>query len=160
MSDNSIEMIKTFFYNFGQALIIIWNYICVFFSFIGEALSDWFYKTFPVLPPVSKFLGIKKLSLTMLIIILLYMIIANILAFHMYTSDKQKAKKHQERISEAKLLKIAFTGGALGSYIGMHFSKHKTRKKKFTVSVTVFLIIQSLVYSALIGFFGFWIYLS
>lgn len=160
MSDNALDGIKIFLYNFGQALSFIWSYICIFFKFIGELLAEWFHKTFPVLPPISKFLGIKKLSMTLLIIVLLYMVITNILAFHMYTSDKRKAKRHEERISEARLLKIAFLGGALGSYIGMHFSRHKTLKKKFTVSVTVFLVIQALVYSAIIGFFGFWIYLS
>ena len=160
MSEETFETIKLFFYNFGQALLLIWSYICIFFKFIGELAVDRFHKAFPVLPPVSKFLGIKKLSMTLLAIILLYMIIINILAFHLYTKDKQKAKRREERISEARLLKIAFLGGALGSYIGMHFSHHKTLKKKFTVSVTVFLIIQALVYSAVIGFFGFWIYLS
>ena len=159
-SDEVFAKIVDFFVAVGNVILIIWNYLCLLFKFVGQAIADAFNTAFPILPPISKFLGIKKLSLTILVLALIYIILANILAFHMYTSDKSKAKRHDRRISEANLLKIAFLGGALGSYLGMRFARHKTLKKKFTVTVTVLLVIQTLLFSAFIGFFGFWIYLS
>lgn len=152
--------IGDFFVWLGMVLLIIWNYICVFFSTVGKFIADVFRDWIGVMPPVSKFLGIKKLSLTLMIIILLYIITINIYAYVLYAKDKAKAKKKKDRISEFRLLKVAFLGGALGSFIGMRLHRHKTLKKKFTVTVTVLLIIQALLCSMVIGFFGFWIYLS
>ncbi len=160
-ADVFFEKIVEFFDSVGTVLIFVWNYICIFFKFAGEAIGAWIQKTIPILPPISKFLGIKKLSLTLLVIILLYIIIINIYAFHLYSSDKERAKKRkEERISEYRLLKVAFLGGSLGSFVAMRAKHHKTLKKKFTVTVTVLLVVQTLICSSLIGFFGFWIYLS
>ena len=159
-SEEVFAKIVDFFTTVGTVILIIWNYICIFFKFVGQLIADAFNAAFPVLPPISRFLGIKKLSLTLLVFALIYIILVNILAFHLYTKDKEQAKKRARRTSEAKLLKIAFLGGALGSRLGMQFARHKTLKKKFTITVTVLLIIQTLLFSAVIGFFGFWIYLS
>ncbi len=155
-----ISAIGDFFAALWTGIVIIWNYICIFFKFIGQAIYDWYKEIEPSLPPISKFLGMKKLSLTLLVIVLIYIIVINIYAYHLYSKDKKSAKKNKERISEFRLLKVALLGGAFGSFLGMRLKHHKTLKKKFTVTVTVSLIIQALLYSSLIGFFGFWVYLS
>lgn len=159
-SEKIMTAIGDFFIWFGMVLMIIWNYICIFFQAAGKFIADLFHEWVGIIPPASKFLGIKKLSLTLMVIILLYIIAINIYAYVLYARDKAKAKKRKDRISEFRLLKVAILGGALGSFIGMKLCRHKTLKKKFTVTVTVCLVIQALLYSAVIGFFGFWIYLS
>jgi len=159
-SEEIFSAIGDFFVWLGMVLIMIWNYICIFFQAVGKFIADAFREWIGVMPPLSKFLGIKKLSLTLMVIILIYIIAINIFAYALYAKDKAKAKKKKDRISEFRLLKVAVLGGAFGSFLGMKIHRHKTLKKKFTVTVTVCLIAQALLYSAVIGFFGFWIYLS
>lgn len=159
-SEELISAIGDFFLQLGMFLLMLWNYICLFFQFIGRLIAQAFHNAFPVLPPVSRFLGIKKLSLTLMIIILFYIISINIYAYSLYTKDKSSAKKKKERISEFRLLKVALLGGGFGSFLGMKINRHKTLKKKFIITVNACLILQTLLYSSIIGFFGFWIYLS
>lgn len=45
--------------------------------------------------------------------------------------DKHKAKKKAWRIPERTLLLLAFLGGGIGSFLGMHIFRHKTRHGKF-----------------------------
>lgn len=70
-----------------------------------------------------------------------YLISINIIAFIVYGIDKWKAKYQKWRISEAYLLCLAMTGGALGAYIGMQLFHHKTKHKKFIFLVPLFLLL-------------------
>ncbi len=70
-------------------------------------------------------------------VLVLYLIIINIVAFIFYGVDKKKAEKHQRRISEASLILYAVFGGAFGAFIGMFVWHHKTRKPKFRIMIPV-----------------------
>lgn len=56
--------------------------------------------------------------------------------------DKEKAKRHKWRISENTLIFISILGGSIGSIIGMHLFRHKTKHMKFKLGLPVILIIQ------------------
>lgn len=72
-----------------------------------------------------------------------YLIIINIITFATYALDKAKAKHGKWRISEKKLLILAFMGGSLGAFLGMHIFKHKVAKghEVFTIGVPVALVV-------------------
>ena len=74
--------------------------------------------------------------------LLKYLIIINIINFILFGIDKRKAKKNKWRIPESTLLGLSFLGGALGALIGMRFFRHKTKKKKFTIGIPIFLFIN------------------
>lgn len=75
-------------------------------------------------------------------LVTIIVLIINIVAFAAFGIDKLKAKKKQWRIPEAVLLLLAFLGGSVGSLAGMYLFHHKTKHKKFTILVPVFLILQ------------------
>ena len=75
-------------------------------------------------------------------LVTIIILIINIVAFAAFGIDKFKAKKGQWRIPEATLLLLALLGGSIGSLAGMYFFHHKTKHKKFTILVPVFLILQ------------------
>ena len=74
-----------------------------------------------------------------------YLIIINIMTFIMYGIDKQQAIKNNYRISETTLLTLSLIGGSLGSILGMIIFHHKTKKLKFKLLNTIFLIIHILI---------------
>ena len=69
----------------------------------------------------------------------------NIITFIVFGIDKQRAKNHEWRISEATLIGLAVIGGSVGALLGMRFFRHKTKHKKFTVGIPVILMIQAVV---------------
>ena len=75
-------------------------------------------------------------------ILVYYFVIMNILAFITYGIDKARARKGKWRISEAMLILLAFFGGALGASLGMLIFHHKTRKRKFFITVPLLLALQ------------------
>lgn len=72
----------------------------------------------------------------------LYLIIINAVGWLIMLIDKQKAKKKAWRIPEATLMGVAAIGGSLGSLIGMYQFRHKTKHKKFTIGIPLFLIVH------------------
>lgn len=58
--------------------------------------------------------------------------------------DKQKARKHKWRISEAHLWTVALIGGALGIWIGMSMFRHKTQHRSFRIGVPALLLVHIL----------------
>ena len=66
-----------------------------------------------------------------------YLTAVNVLAFVLYGIDKKKAEKGKYRIPESRLLLIAFLGGSVGAWLGMLIFHHKTKKKKFSVTVPI-----------------------
>jgi len=74
---------------------------------------------------------------------LLYLIfLMNLIGFIIMYVDKQRAIKHKWRISENKLLTIAFLFGSLGMLLGMNTLRHKTKHLKFEILVPLFLVLQ------------------
>jgi uncharacterized membrane protein YsdA (DUF1294 family) len=75
-------------------------------------------------------------------IIQILMLAANILSLTAFGADKLNSKRRGRRISESKLLLLAFFG-PFGALAGMLIFRHKTRKIKFLL-VPIFTIIQGL----------------
>ncbi len=67
------------------------------------------------------------------IIILIFYLIINLLAFMLYGIDKKKAQKQVWRIPEKSLFLTAFLGGAFGALLGMQVFHHKTKKNYFWI---------------------------
>lgn len=72
----------------------------------------------------------------------IYLILVNAVAFLLMLIDKQKAKKKKWRIPEATLIGSASIGGSIGALAGMYTFRHKTKHTKFTVGIPVILILQ------------------
>jgi uncharacterized membrane protein YsdA (DUF1294 family) len=68
------------------------------------------------------------------------LIIINVVVLAVFGIDKLQSKRGGGRISELKLLLIAFFG-PFGAYAGMLLFRHKTRKVKFLL-VPFFLVTQ------------------
>lgn len=75
-------------------------------------------------------------------ILIIYLAIINVVTFFVYGIDKWKAKRSKWRIAEATLLLLAFFGGSVGAWLGMHVWHHKTQHKKFSYGVPLILLLQ------------------
>lgn len=74
---------------------------------------------------------------------IIYTLLAvNIATFLIYGWDKLCARKDWWRIPERVLLGLALLGGSLGALLGMNAFRHKTKHRKFTVFVPLFLALQ------------------
>lgn len=71
-----------------------------------------------------------------------YLIIINLIGFVIMGIDKLKAKKRAWRIPESTLFVVALIGGSLGTTIGMHVFRHKTRHWYFLYGMPAILLIQ------------------
>ena len=74
-----------------------------------------------------------------------YILLLNIAAFFLYQIDKRKAEFDKWRVSERTLILVAVLGGALGAWIAMKVFHHKTKKKKFSITVPVFICVWLLI---------------
>ena len=75
------------------------------------------------------------------IIIAIYILIVNFIAFCLYGIDKRKAKKQKFRIPERTLLWMARIGGCIGCWAGIKVFHHKTKHTKFRIIVPLWTII-------------------
>ncbi len=71
-----------------------------------------------------------------------YLIIINLIGFVIMGVDKLKAKKRAWRIPESTLFVVALIGGSLGTTVGMHIFRHKTRHWYFLYGMPAILVIQ------------------
>ena len=71
-----------------------------------------------------------------------YLIIINLIGFVIMGIDKLKAKKRAWRIPESTLFVVALIGGSLGTTVGMHVFRHKTRHWYFLYGMPTILVIQ------------------
>ena len=71
-----------------------------------------------------------------------YFIIMNLIGFALMGIDKYRAKKRSFRIPEATLFIVAIIGGSIGSIIGMHAFRHKTRHWYFVYGMPFILLLQ------------------
>lgn len=88
--------------------------------------------------------GIDWVSLltTPFYLVLLYLTLANVIAFVLYGVDKLKAQRNWMRVSEFTLLMVAMLSGSLGALIGMNVWRHKTKHWKFTIGIPLVLLLQ------------------
>ncbi|MBR1809803.1 MAG: DUF1294 domain-containing protein [Paludibacteraceae bacterium] len=84
-----------------------------------------------------------------IILLAIYTLGINLLAFAMYGIDKYKSKHDLNRISEKALLLIAFFGGSVGALLGMFVFHHKTKHLKFRILLPLFFLIHIAVTGAL-----------
>lgn len=77
-----------------------------------------------------------------IILLVSYFLIVNLIGFLSMYIDKRRARKHLWRIPEATLFIIAVIGGSIGSIIGMHLFRHKTRHWYFVYGMPAILIVQ------------------
>lgn len=153
-----METVQEILYIIGQALWYalgeIWDGIKICCSWIYKGLSDWLSTV--NLPTMMRVFGDVNANRALFIALAAYIVFMNVWAFSQFKKDKTKAKRKQRRVSEAKLMKICFFGGAAGGLIGMNAFHHKTKKKKFTVFITFLFVVQLIIDSFLLGFLGFW----
>lgn len=74
--------------------------------------------------------------------LLIYLGIINLIGFFSMFLDKQKAKRGKWRIPEKTLFLLAVIGGSLGTTLGMHMFRHKTKHWYFKFGMPMILIIQ------------------
>ncbi len=78
-------------------------------------------------------------------IIVVFMIM-NIAGVSIMKVDKNRAIKHQYRISERTLWLVALFGGAIGCTIGMNTFRHKTKHLSFKIGFPFLAIIDAILY--------------
>lgn len=78
--------------------------------------------------------------------IVIYLAMINIITFFVYGVDKQKARKHQFRISERTLFLWAFIGGSFGAFFAMRFFHHKTKHPKFQIGIPLIFVMHVMIY--------------
>ena len=96
-------------------------------------------RTSTVRPVFSRFTGI---SMEVVLILAVYALIVNLIAFCMMGIDKRKARRKAFRIPEATLFVMALIGGSIGSIAGMYLFRHKTRHLKFSLGLPLILAVQ------------------
>ena len=74
--------------------------------------------------------------------LLSYLGIINLVGFFAMFLDKQKAKRGKWRIPEKTLFLLAIIGGSLGTTLGMHVFRHKTKHWYFKLGMPMILIVQ------------------
>ena len=72
----------------------------------------------------------------------IYLLILNILGFALMGIDKRRSVRGAFRIPEATLFAIAILGGSIGSILGMHLFRHKTKHWYFLFGMPIILILQ------------------
>ncbi len=70
-------------------------------------------------------------------------LIMSVVAFGFYAHDKKRAQKGGYRVSEKTLLLLALAFGAPGALTGMYALRHKTLKKKFTLTVPLLFVVEA-----------------
>ena len=85
---------------------------------------------------------IQDFLLKHILIVVIYFVLVNLIAFIMYGVDKKKAIKHKWRIPEHDLILVAVLGGSIGALLGIKAFRHKTKHPKFFIGVPAILIVQ------------------
>jgi uncharacterized membrane protein YsdA (DUF1294 family) len=89
----------------------------------------------------------------MLPIFIYYLIGANLFAFFIMGYDKRMAKLKKRRIPERHLFMYALVGGAVGSFLGMKYFRHKTQHATFQYGIPALIALHL---ALAVYFFGFY----
>lgn len=76
-------------------------------------------------------------------------VVMNLIGLIVMMTDKERAKKHQYRISEKTLWLIALFGGAVGTTAGMQIFRHKTKHLSFKIGFPLLAVAEII----LLGYF-------
>jgi uncharacterized membrane protein YsdA (DUF1294 family) len=82
------------------------------------------------------------------ILVVVYLLGLNVLAFWAFLHDKRAAIAGARRISEDRLLAIAFLGGSAGAKIAQRLLRHKIRTEPFRTQLDGIIAIQTLALAA------------
>jgi len=77
-----------------------------------------------------------------LLIISAILLLVNAYGLIIMGIDKGKASRNKRRYSEKHLFIVAFSGGAVGIYLGMHYYRHKTRHVSFRLGIPLIIILN------------------
>lgn len=80
-----------------------------------------------------------------LLFLLIYILIINIISFLLMGIDKFLARHNMYRISEKTLFLFSFMLGGIGSFLGMHIFRHKTKHKSFQIGIPITIIFNILI---------------
>ena len=76
-------------------------------------------------------------------IIIGYLVCINVAGFAVMGIDKQRAIRDEWRIPERTLFAYSLLGGSFGTWSGMYFWGHKTRKLPFIIGMPIILWIHA-----------------
>jgi len=79
----------------------------------------------------------------------IYFIVINLSTFILYGYDKIQAIRDQKsirRVSEARLLLLAFLGGSIAALIAMLLFRHKIKKVSFLIKYFVVFILDLIIW--------------
>lgn len=74
---------------------------------------------------------------------LIYLAVVSFAAFVLTVYDKLAAEAGRRRIPEAVLLAVGVIGGAFAEWLTMRLIRHKTRKKKFMITLPVLALLHA-----------------
>ncbi|WP_134703925.1 DUF1294 domain-containing protein [Ammoniphilus sp. YIM 78166] len=75
--------------------------------------------------------------------LLLYILVMNLITYVQFAQDKRRARQKEWRISEKRLLTLAFLGGSLGAWRGMKDYYHKINQLKFKTLVPLSILLHA-----------------
>lgn len=73
----------------------------------------------------------------------IYFLFVSVIGFCLSAFDKFAAKRRTRRIREKTLFFVAFLGGAAGMYLSMLLFHHKTKHKRFMITLPVVTFVQA-----------------
>ncbi|GGX56366.1 hypothetical protein GCM10011309_01400 [Litorimonas cladophorae] len=76
------------------------------------------------------------------ILISIYLLSLNLIAYIAFYVDKKRARQQLSRIPESTLLLIALFGGTIGAITAQHQFRHKTLKQPFKFQLYCIAILQ------------------
>ncbi len=76
------------------------------------------------------------------LILIIWLVLINLIAFVMFGDDKKRAKCGRWRIPERRLFLSALLGGSLGALAGMKLFRHKTKHWYFRLGIPLILLLQ------------------
>ncbi|MFC4556641.1 DUF1294 domain-containing protein [Virgibacillus kekensis] len=76
------------------------------------------------------------------IMLVVYLITANIITFLFMAMDKRRARNREYRIPERTFWGLALIGGAVGAYLGMRQFRHKTKHRSFVVGMPLLIVLH------------------
>lgn len=81
------------------------------------------------------------------IILIVAITIMSLITYLLYASDKHKAINREKRTPERTLLSFSILGGAIGGFLAMQITRHKTSREHwyFTAVNVSFMILHILI---------------
>ncbi|WP_454759997.1 DUF1294 domain-containing protein [Caulobacter segnis] len=72
----------------------------------------------------------------------LYLLVANVLTFAVFASDKRRAMAGDRRVPERILLQLVAVGGTVGALAAQQILRHKTKKEPFRSLLWLIAVLQ------------------